>query len=243
MMEGRLIDIERMEYEPCLALLRGLAEARRQAYGCGEPSLEFLILTEHPPVVTMGRRTEETDIVAPPRALTNMGVTVHRIERGGLATFHGPGQVMVYPVVHLPSVRLGLADFVNRLEEAVIRTLGDFEIEAGRKAGRPGVWVGPLKIASLGLAVRRSVTIHGLALNVNTDLSFFNLINPCGLTASTMTSMKTLLGRPMDLAEVRSGLAVRFAETIGLELKPWPESRAQEYMEKYGQTYSQASVA
>jgi lipoate-protein ligase B len=167
---------------------------------------DILLTGEHPPVITLGHRT-------PPGGAYPKGIPVVEIERGGEATYHGPGQLVAYPLVHLTRAHRDLHRFQRDLEELGIQTLADFGIEAGRKEGLTGVWVGERKVQSLGIAVRRWVTWHGLALNVTTDLAPFRAFDPCGLKGSVMTSMAALLGRPVPMAEVLASL-VRHAGEI-----------------------------
>lgn len=159
----------------------------------------LLLTGEHSPVVTLGRRT--------PGGFPPLGdIPVVEVERGGEATYHGPGQLVAYPIVHLTEARRDLHRFQRDLEEIGIRTCWDFGVEAGRVEGKTGVWVGAKKIMSLGIAVRRWVTWHGLAFNVSTDLSPFRRFNPCGLDGSVMTSLAEILGRDRGVAEVRKRL-------------------------------------
>lgn len=238
MIFARLLDLESLDYAAALALMRSLAQARRR------PDWpEVLMLTEHEPVLTLGRRAGAQDILVPEELLKAKGVTAYRIERGGLATFHGPGQIMAYPIFSLRAVSLGAASFVARLEEVVISVLKDFGLEGGREAGHPGVWVGPDKIASIGLAVRRGVAFHGLALNHDPDLSFFDLIQPCGLTGVRMTSMARLLGRPVDPGRLRSRMAAEFARAFNLDLASWTLAQARAALKDNDRAIAQAGVA
>lgn len=159
----------------------------------------LLLTGEHPAVITLGRKTPEG-------AHYPDDVPVVKVERGGEATFHGPGQLVAYPLIHLTRARRDLHTFQRDLEEIGIRTLADFDIEAGRKEGWTGVWTAQGKVQSLGIAVRRWVTWHGLALNVNTDLSAFRAFKPCGLDGAVMTSMAEILGHELEFADVRSAL-------------------------------------
>jgi lipoate-protein ligase B len=142
------------------------------------------------------------------------GVPVYHVERGGEATYHGPGQLVGYFIVDLNLVNKSIRDFVWSIEEALIRTLKEFNIEAGRMEGYPGVWVGNMKIASIGLALKWWVTYHGFALNVNTNLEYFKLINPCGLDPSVMTSMEKILGRKIDMESVKKILVEKILEVF-----------------------------
>jgi lipoyl(octanoyl) transferase len=161
-------------------------------------------VVEHPDVITLGRSA------APANVLDAGEIPVFAIERGGDVTYHGPGQLVAYPIFLLRDDERDLHQFLRGLEEAVIRTLADFRIEGTRRAGRTGVWTAqetaPRKLASIGIAVRKWVTMHGLALNVNTDLSRFAAINPCGFDAGVMTSMARELGCPVDQEAVRESL-------------------------------------
>lgn len=184
-----------------------------------EGRLPNLLLTgEHPAVITLGRKT--------PGGFPGAGaIPVVEVERGGEATYHGPGQLVAYPIIHLTEARRDLHRFQRDLEELGIRACADLGVPAGRVEGKTGVWIGPRKVMSLGIAVRRWVTWHGLALNVSTDLAPFRLFNPCGLDGAVMTSLAQALGRDPGLERVRASL-LRHAgdllpggpfETIGLE--------------------------
>ena len=165
---------------------------------------DTLILVEHPDVITLGRSAQPGNVIDAGE------IPVFAIERGGDVTYHGPGQIVAYPIFLLREDEHDLHHFLRGLEEAVIRTLADFRVEGTRRAGRTGVWTAettaPRKLASIGIAVRKWVTMHGLALNVNTDLSRFAAINPCGFDASVMTSMARELGQPVDQGNVQECL-------------------------------------
>ncbi len=165
-----------------------------------------LLTGEHPPVITLGRKTPSTDAY-------DGDIPVVAIERGGEATFHGPGQLVAYPIVHLTESRKDLHAFQRDLEEIGIRTLAEFGIEGERSERGTGVWVGRKKIQSLGIAVRKWITWHGLALNVSTDLAVFRQFRPCGLDGGVMTSMVECLNRPVNISEVVPHL-VRHASAI-----------------------------
>jgi len=165
-----------------------------------ENKIPNLLLTgEHPPVITLGRKT-------PPGAAYDPDLEVVKVERGGEATYHGPGQVVVYPIIHLTQSRRNLHQFQRDLEEIGLRTLADFGIEGRRREGLTGVWIGKHKVQSLGIAVRRWVTWHGLALNVSTDLRPFRGFHPCGLSGEVMTSMVEACGRDLPLNDVKECL-------------------------------------
>jgi lipoyl synthase len=179
--------------------------------------IEKLLLVEHPPVYTIGRGGDEANLRGAPERL---GVPLFRVSRGGDATFHGPGQLVAYPVLSLDQEGRDLHRYLRRLEDALIRTLTGFGISGTRVVGRTGVWVGGRKIASIGVGVRRSVTYHGVALNVTTDLEFFRAIVPCAIAEVEVTSMTRELGHGLALAEVRERFVDAFAEVLAVTIAP-----------------------
>lgn len=199
-------------YAGIWALQRALVAARQAG---SVP--DTLILLEHAPVVTIGRSGRRSNLVVSPDALAARGIEVLDIERGGDVTYHGPGQMVGYPIVDLRALNEDVVRFMRVLEASVIATLELFGITASRERGFPGVWVDGAKICAVGVAVRRRVTMHGFALNVNTDLDAFSVINPCGL-GRPVTSMARVLGHSVDLAEVGRLYAGRFANAFGIDL-------------------------
>ena len=179
---------------------------------------DTVLFVEHPHVVTLGRSTKEDPFRVPAALLEEAGVEVYEVERGGEATYHGPGQLVCYPILSLELFGRDIGRYLRALEEAVIRTASAFGVEAGRVPGRTGVWVGGEKLAAIGIAASRWVTYHGLALNVSPDLSKFGLIVPCGMRGAGVTSLEALLGRPVEVAEVEPVLARALEEALGLEL-------------------------
>jgi len=188
----RVLDLGLVPYEEAWEIQRKLVDQR--AAGTAP---DTLLLLEHPPVVTRGRGTKVSP--AP-------GLPIFEVERGGEVTLHSPGQLVGYPIVYLEPGKRDLRQFLRRLEEVLIRTLADFEIEADRREGHTGVWVGPRKIASIGVACRRWVTYHGFALNVTNDLSLFERIRPCGFDPRIMTSMQKELGCALSSKALRDRL-------------------------------------
>lgn len=198
-----------------------LQERARAAVRAGTGP-EHLLLLEHPHVFTLGRNADGADVLASRGWLEAQEVEVHDCDRGGQVTYHGPGQLVGYPVVDLDPDRRDLRRYVRDLQEVLIATLGDFGVAARRREGRDaiGVWVGECKIASLGVHVKRWITTHGFALNVATDLSYFARIVPCGLHGVEMASIATLTGEAPPLVEVAARVARHFARVFDRELAP-----------------------
>lgn len=199
-----LLDLGVRGYAETLALQQDLVAKRVR----GEVE-DALLLVEHPPVVTLGRRARREEIGDP-------GVPVFEVARGGEATYHGPGQVVGYAILRLDTRRTDLRRFLRDLEETVIRAVGDFGIEAGRREGLTGVWVGDRKIASIGVAVRRWVSYHGFALNVKPESAAFDRIRPCGLDPGVLTTMASEAGREFCMEDVKARVAARFGEVFDL---------------------------
>jgi lipoyl(octanoyl) transferase len=181
---------------------------------------DTLLFVEHPPVITLGVKTRGafTNIRAGTEALAAQGVEVHESGRGGDVTFHGPGQLVGYPIVDLKPDRQDVHRYVRDLEEVLIRTAADFGIEAGRVTGYSGAWVGDGKLAAIGVRISRWVTSHGFALNVTTDLSGFDLIVPCGITDRGVTSLAALLRREVVMAEVEARVIRHFGDVFDREI-------------------------
>lgn len=181
------------------------------------PSEGFLLLVGHPPVITIGRGGDEGNILADVGDLARRGVAVRRVSRGGDVTFHGPGQVVGYPIVRLEGVRRDVHAFLRSLEQVILDALADFGVAGRRRKGYTGVWVGDEKIAAIGVAITRWVTYHGFALNVTGGLDPFSLIHPCGIRGCRVTTMARVLGSEVDRRRVEDRLAVRFAERFGFD--------------------------
>lgn len=209
----------RVEYNEALALQRLLA--RERAAGVRS---DILLLLEHPPVYTTGRRDANTNLRVPAGSL---GAPLTETDRGGDITFHGPGQLIAYPIIDLRAARLGVVDYVRSLEEVIIRTLRGYGIESGVECGLTGVWVGSAKIAAIGVRVSRPggapvgwVTTHGLAVNASVDLDWFTRIVPCGIAERGVTSMAMLLGEAPPLRDVGERLAGHFGAVFGRRMLP-----------------------
>lgn len=182
---------------------RMVAEKR----AAGRASEEHLLVVEHCPVITLGKHAKSENLLFSEADLLERGVEVFRIERGGDVTYHGPGQLVVYPLIDLEAHHLGVKSYIHLLEEAVIATIGEYGIKGERIDGATGVWIGKdtpeeRKICAIGVKCSRFVTMHGLALNVNTDLSPFTLINPCGFTDKGVTSISREIGHDVDFRKV-----------------------------------------
>jgi lipoate-protein ligase B len=202
-----------MPYGEALELQRSIARDRIS----GAISQDVLLLMEHPPVVTLGRSSKEKHLVASPEFLQSHGVELFEVERGGDVTFHGPGQLVGYPIMDLKRHRQDLHWYLRKIEEALINTLADYDIPAERNPSYTGVWTRGKKIASIGVHARDWVTWHGFALNVTTDLSFFDLIIPCGITGVVMTSIARELGsEEVSAQDVRDRVSAKFAEAFDL---------------------------
>jgi len=198
----------RVGYADGLAMQRALVEDRR----AGRVD-DLLLLLEHPHVLTLGVRGDRgrSHILAPQDLLDSRGVEVHETGRGGDITYHGPGQIVGYPILDLRPDRCDVHRYVRDLEEVLIRVAADFGVAASRVEGLTGVWVGRDKLAAIGVRIARWITSHGFALNVSTDLDYFNLIVPCGIADRGVTSLARLLGRPIDRASVEDRIVVHFA--------------------------------
>ncbi len=248
-----LIQLGTVGYSAGLRLQQQLVALRKE-----EKIGDVLLLLEHPPVITLGRNAKAANVIASPELLAQRGVELFECDRGGDVTFHGPGQIVGYPIFDLRGFAtpdgkrktLGVIEFVRRLEQVLIRTCADFAIPAKRVLGLTGVWTdagshdahvgaaasavqrieasapdhGPeAKLAAIGIHISRSVTSHGFALNVNTDLSYFNLIIPCGITAKPVTSMQQELSKPLDLNTVAESISRNFGTVFSSQML-WVET-------------------
>jgi lipoate-protein ligase B len=212
-----------IDYEDALRLQNRLAEARRE-----EKIGDVLLILQHPPVITMGKSGKVQNVLDPQR-LQEKKIKIIFTDRGGDVTYHGPGQLVVYPILSLRSYGLSVPGYVWNLEEMVIRLLARYGIPAGRIEKLRGVWVGNEKIAALGVHLSNWVSKHGLALNVNTDLDPFNLINPCG-TGRRATSMAGILGRELPMEEIESLMLQSFGEVFSVRLDAEPLKNLEPYL-------------
>jgi lipoyl(octanoyl) transferase len=205
-------DLGRQPYEPVWRAMQQFTDAR------DEGTVDELWLVEHDPVFTLGQAGKPEHVLLPGK------IPVLHVDRGGQVTYHGPGQLVAYPLLDLRRLKLGVRDYVHRIEQALIDTLADWDIVATRRAGAPGVYVGDAKIAALGIRVRRGCSFHGLAFNVDMDLTPFQRINPCGYAGLQVTSMLELRGNRTDpgLDAVKPRLLVHLARQFGLRLLTAP---------------------
>jgi lipoyl(octanoyl) transferase len=235
-----IVDLGLIGFADAFALQKRLVAARKaEAIG------DVLLLCEHPHVITLGRNGSRENLLASERVLAQKGVEFHATNRGGDITYHGPGQVVGYPVINLGAIRRDVVWYVRMLEEVMIRACSDFGISAEREVGKTGVWVAPAeetskdltqrtqrrpraqssqsggaeKIGAIGVHISRWVTSHGFAFNVATDLRFFDLIVPCGIAGRAATSLEKVLGRRVERKEVAPNLARHFGEVFGLDMK------------------------
>jgi lipoyl(octanoyl) transferase len=188
-----------------------LQEERAGALARGEASAESFLLLEHPHVITLGRNANPLHVLAGEAARQTRGVALYRAGRGGDVTYHGPGQLVGYPILDLKPDRCDVHRYVRDLEDVMIRVCADCGVTAGRIKGLTGTWVGNEKIGAIGVRISRWITSHGFAFNVNTDLDDFQLIVPCGITDHGVTSLEKATGRTLSLAEVEDRVAVQFA--------------------------------
>lgn len=204
----------RVAYADAWALQKTLLSVRQAAV-----VPDTILFVEHPPVITLGRAARTVNVLAAPGLLAARGIDVFQVERGGDVTYHGPGQLVGYPILDLRAFDEDVVRYVRTLEAALIDALAGWRIAAERLAGFPGVWATGAKVAAIGVAVKRKVTMHGFALNVDPDLTAFDLINPCGL-GRPVTSVARLLGRPVALDEAAPRVASALAEALCVRQEP-----------------------
>jgi lipoyl(octanoyl) transferase len=224
----QVVDLGLIGYAEAWALQKRVVAARKSA-----AIEDVLLLCQHPHVITQGRSGRRENLLASEQVLRQKGVEFHATDRGGDITYHGPGQIVGYPILNLGAIRRDVVWYVRMLEEAMIRATAEFGITAERIAGKTGIWVGNVgseeKLAAIGVHISRWVTSHGFAYNVSTDLRFFDLIVPCGIADRKATSLERLLGRSVQPNEVTPRIANHLSEVFGLEMK---EASRKELLEK-----------
>jgi lipoyl(octanoyl) transferase len=231
-----IVDLGLIGFAEAFALQKRIVAARKaEAIG------DVLLLCEHPHVITLGRSGKRENLLASDRVLAQKGVEFHATNRGGDITYHGPGQVVGYPVIQLGAIRRDVVWYVRMLEEVMIRACADFGIEAQRESGKTGVWVGggvrnavqAEKIGAIGVHISRWVTSHGFAFNVSTDLRYFDLIVPCGIAGRTATSLEKILSRTVKRNEAAPKLVEHFGEAFGLGMKPGSREELLDSVEQF----------
>ncbi len=211
---GRVLNLGTLGYEDALDLQVSLRDQR-----IARSIPDTLVLLEHPPVITVGRSGNTENVLVSDAVLKGNGIELYHTNRGGDVTYHGPGQLVGYTILDLKPYGLDIRLHLRRIEEVVIQALKAFDIPGTRVPGATGVWVKDEKIASIGLHIKRWVTMHGFALNLQPQLHHFSFINPCGIRDKSMTSMARLLGRPVEQSLVRKELAAAFGVVFGLDLR------------------------
>jgi len=212
------IDLGLKDYKTCWdyqeALMGEIVSEKRNS---GKPSAKnYFLLVEHPHVYTLGKSGDEKNLLANTEFLRKIDATYYKINRGGDITYHGPGQIVGYPIIDLEYYKIGVREYIEKMEDAIIATIAEYGLEGGRKEGATGVWLQPehkvraRKICAIGVRVSRYVTMHGFALNVNTDIRYFNYINPCGFATYGVTSIQQELDREISIDEVKSILKDKF---------------------------------
>ena len=236
-MRARCRDLGLMEYRSCWELQQKLFDAlvekkrtrpaqpetKSAEKACADTDAGTVLLVEHPPVYTLGKSGHAENLLVSREALEAAGAQFFHIDRGGDITFHGPGQLVVYPILDLERLGIGLRDYIDALEEAVIRTVAEYGIAAGRIAGASGVWIDPAgrrprKICAIGVRSSRYVTMHGLALNVSTDFGWFSRINPCGFTDRGVASIASETGREVPMDDVKKQVVKFLSVELNVEI-------------------------
>lgn len=214
-------DLGRIVYAKALDIQTEKFNALLAAKAKGEKGRNELLFCEHDPVLTIGKSGKDSNLLIPEARLQALGVSYYHINRGGDITYHGPGQITGYPIFDLETWHIGLKQYIYRLEETIIRFLALYGLKGERLEGATGVWLDPFvagkarKICAIGVKSSRFVTMHGFALNINTDLNYFSLINPCGFTDKGVTSLAKELGKEQDFEEAKRQLVALFWDVFG----------------------------
>ncbi len=203
-------DLGLVDYKEAWDLQKKIFELRR-----GNQIPDTFFMLQHPHTYTLGKVADKSNLLSSEEQLKDAGVSVYEIDRGGDITYHGPGQIVGYPIISLSGWKEDTHLYLRSLEEVIILTLSVYGIESGRNPKYTGVWIGDRKIAAIGIKVSRWITMHGFAFNINTDLSFFNGIIPCGIKEKEVTSLQKELGREIDIEEVKNILLEKFTEVFG----------------------------
>ena len=212
--KGYIIDLGLVDYERAWDLQHQLWSKRAE-----EKLPDLLLILEHSHVITLGRRGNRSHLIASPEVFEEMKIPLFHVERGGDVTYHGPGQIVVYPILDLKEYGYRLIRYIGQLEEVILRVLKDFGIEGRRDPLNRGVWVNGEKIASVGVAIKRWVSFHGFSLNYETNLKYFDLINPCGLEGKKMTSMAKILGIEISREQLVERIGFHFKQIFERDWK------------------------
>lgn len=220
-MKNTFIDWERIDYSTAWEKQTNLFDTTIAAKLKGEETTNYFIACEHNPVYTIGKSGKENNMLLSTLQLDKIGATYFHIDRGGDITYHGPGQIVVYPIIDLEQFELGVKDYIHLLEEAIIRTCASYGVKAERLEKATGVWLDTntpraRKICAIGVRCSHYVTMHGLAFNVNTDLNYFNYINPCGFVDKGVTSLQKELGQEVSINEVKNRLQAFIKELFSI---------------------------
>lgn len=220
--KGYILDMGLIDYQKAWDLQHQLWSKRVE-----EELPDLLLILEHPHVITLGRRGNRQHLLVSREVLEEMKIPLFQVERGGDVTYHGPGQMVVYPILDLKEYGYRLIRYIGQLEEVILRVLKDFGIEGKRDPLNRGVWVNGEKIASVGVTIKRWVSFHGFSLNYETDLKYFELINPCGLEGKKMTSLEKILGTKISRDELTQRLAIYFKEIFQ---RDWKEKEIKDFI-------------
>jgi lipoyl(octanoyl) transferase len=229
------IDLGLIGYADAAALQKRLVAARKAA-----AIQNVLLICEHPHVITLGRNGKRENLLASDHLLRQKGVEFHSTDRGGDITYHGPGQLVGYPILNLATIRRDVGWYVRMLEETMLRATADFGLAAERVEGKTGIWVrtpsiSEEKLGAIGVHLSRWITSHGFAYNVSTDLRYFDLIVPCGIAGRKATSLEKLLGRGVDRRQAAARLTKHFGEVFGLEMQPASREELFEILQRFEQ--------
>ena len=208
------VELETLEYREAWDLQTSLVDARKKRI----IDKDVILLLEHPPVFTLGRRGGLDDLTVSPDLLEKLGIPLVQVERGGVITFHGPGQLIMYPIIDLNAARMRVVDYVEKLEEVMIRAVADSEIIAERNSLNRGIWVGNKKLGSIGIAIRRGICFHGMSLNVNISMKHFGWMNPCGLKQIEISSMQRELSHKVSMSKVCAAVKKHVESAFGVNL-------------------------
>jgi len=225
------VDLGHMDYNESWKLQTDIVSARVK----GIIDTDIILFLEHPAVFTLGRRGDRGHLLVSEEFLKTSGIPIVQVERGGHITYHGPGQLVAYPIVNLKARGIGVVDFVTALEDIMLATVQTWEISAERNSANRGIWVGNSKLGSIGLAIRKGISFHGLALNVNIDLTPFSWIQPCGLEGVRMTSMKQELGSELSMDDVRTVVKNQFESVLDLNFTTIRFSHLQQQLQNPNQ--------